>query len=138
MKRLFAPAIALTVALSAVLSPVQADDSNFLVDWDLDADGTVTWAELQSLRRQIFETFDKDGDGALDSAEYTEFDKARAAAAAQTGSPLARRAVHGFARDRFDKNLDGKVTREEFEQALREWFTANDGNKNGSLEPGDY
>ena len=112
--------------------------SDFPGNWDLDDNGGVTWAELEQLRVRIFETFDKNGDGALDSAEYTEFDKARAETATQTGAPLARRAVNGFARDRFDTNLDGKVTRDEFETGLRQWFTALDKNGDGILAPGDY
>ncbi|MGX9351815.1 EF-hand domain-containing protein [Shimia sp. W99] len=134
MKHVFPPfaAIAMTASLA------MAADTSFLEDWDLDADGGVTWAELEQLRRNIFDTFDADGDGALNSAEYTEFDHARAAAAEASGHPIAKRAVHGLAREGFDKNLDGMVTREEFETALREWFEKHDGNKNGILEKGDF
>ena len=46
--------------------------------------------------------------------------------------------MHRFARERFDLNLDGKVTRKEFGAALRAWFDTYDGNKNEIPEKGDY
>ncbi|MEP2530128.1 hypothetical protein [Shimia sp.] len=134
MKRFLMPLAALAVAGTQA----GAAGPDFLDDWDLDANGGVTWEELIELRKHIFETFDKDGDGALNNAEYTEFDKARAATAERTGAPLALRAVHGFGRNNFDTNLDGKVTRDEFEAGLRRWFSANDKNGDGILAPGDY
>ena len=134
MKPLFPPFAALVL----VASQSFAADTNFMENWDLDNDGVVTWSDLQHLQRRIFETFDTDGDGALNSAEYTEFDKARAAAAESSGNPIALRAVNGLSRDRFDRNLDGQVTRDEFETALREWFTRHDGNKDGVLGAGDF
>ncbi|PSL21177.1 EF-hand domain-containing protein [Shimia abyssi] len=131
----FLPPIA---ALALVATQATATDASFLENWDLDDDGGVTWTELEDLQRKIFSTYDIDGDGALNSEEYTAFDKDRAATAEATGDAHHRLAVHGMARNRFDTNLDGLVTFEEFQTGLRNWFNKNDGNKNGILESGDY
>ena len=134
MKSLFPP----LTALALVANQSLAADTSFMENWDLDEDGVVTWTELEKLQRKIFEAFDADGDGALNSEEYTAFDHARSAAAEKSGHPVAKRAVHGFSRDQFDKNLDGKVTRDEFETEMRDWFMSLDGNKDGVLGVGDF
>ncbi|MBO9476650.1 EF-hand domain-containing protein [Shimia sp. R11_0] len=107
-------------------------------DWDMDADGTITWAEVEETRKRIFETFDKDGDGALDNAEYTAFDEARAAEAESNPTSLAKRAVAGLSRANTDLNLDGRVTRAEMDTAMRAWFDNIDKDGDGVITKGEY
>jgi Ca2+-binding EF-hand superfamily protein len=106
--------------------------------WSFGSDGTITWADVEELRKTIFETFDADGDGALSNEEYTNFDKARAEAAGKDASSLLLRAVSGLGRENTDLNLDGSVTRSELETALRSWFERVDTNKDGVIAKGEY
>ncbi len=106
--------------------------------WSFGSDGTITWADVEELRKTIFETFDTDGDGALSNEEYTAFDKARAEAADKDASSLLLRAVSGLGRENTDLNLDGSVTRSELETALRSWFERVDANNDGVINKGEY
>jgi len=115
-----------------------AADASFLEDWDLDSDGVITLEELEKFRGKVFQTFDTNQDGVLDSAEYTVFDQARADAAEKNPSALLQRAVNGLSRTSTDLNLDGQVTREEFAQALLAWFRSHDRDNDGVLSPGDF
>lgn len=125
-------------ALLLTAGPALAQGTDFLTEMDVDKDGFLTLAELEEFRVNVFKAFDKNSDGVLDSAEYTEFDQARAAAAEKTGAPLQRRAVHGLARENTDLNLDGRVTRDEFRTALEKWFNTHDKNGDGVLGHGDF
>ncbi|MBO9472899.1 hypothetical protein J7413_05050 [Shimia sp. R10_1] len=114
-------------------SPALAADS-----WDLDADGTITWAEMEDMRKRTFETFDTNQDGKLDNAEYSAFDDARAQNAKDHPSSLSNRAVLGLGRGTMDINLDGDVTRDEMTTRLREWFTSMDKDGDNILTKGEY
>lgn len=109
-----------------------------LSSWSFGTDGTITWTDVEKLRKTIFESFDTDGDGALSNEEYTAFDKARAEAAGKDASSLLLRAVSGLGRENTDLNLDGTVTRSELETALRTWFERVDANKDGVITKGEY
>ena len=134
MKRLLATVL-LTVTTTA--SPLWAETVD-ISGWSFGTDGTITWNDVEALRRQIFETFDADGDGALNSEEYTNFDHARAAAADADASSLLLRAVSGLGRNNTDANLDGSVSRMEMEDALRAWFTRVDQDNDGVISKGEY
>lgn len=58
---------------------------HFLDNWDLNEDGSVSLAEAEERRSDIFASFDANEDGALDSEEYQLFDEARATDMAQSG-----------------------------------------------------
>jgi Ca2+-binding EF-hand superfamily protein len=119
----------------ALAGPVLAED---LSQWSFGADGTITLGDIQDLRTRIFETFDADGDGALNTTEYTAFDKARAEAAKQSQSSFLLRSVGGMSRQHIDTNLDGMVTRSEMDAALLGWFNSVDKNRDGLIAKGEY
>ncbi|GAA6180178.1 MULTISPECIES: EF-hand domain-containing protein [unclassified Shimia] len=121
------------LTLSTLAAPAFATQ-----DWDLDADGTITWSEVEDMRKRTFETFDTDQNGVLDSAEYTAFDAARSEAAEKNPTSLSLRAVSGLARENTDLNLDGQVTRAELETALRTWFDRIDTDGDGVITKGEY
>ncbi len=127
--------VAACVLTFATTSPAMATD---ISDWEFGADGTISWTDVEALRKRIFETFDADGDGALSNEEYTAFDKARSDAAQSGASSLLLRAVTGLGRENTDLNLDGSVTRSEMETALRAWFEHIDTNKDGVIIKGEY
>lgn len=54
-----------------------APGSHFIENWDLNADGTVTHAELEEKRGDVFYMFDADENGMLNADEYASFDEAR-------------------------------------------------------------
>ncbi len=131
-------ALSFATAMLVATTTAHASETAFLEVWDMDADGKVTMREVDEMRIAIFETFDKDGDGALNSEEYTAFDKARGDAAKDSNSPLLKRAVHGLRRESMDTNLDGMVTRNDMSAALRDWFMSHDKDKDGVLTDGDF
>jgi len=122
------------LACSTAFTAQAADISS----WSFGSDGTITWSDVEELRKTIFKTFDADGDGALSNEEYTAFDNARAEAADKDASSLLLRAVAGLGRENTDLNLDGSVTRSELETALRSWFERVDTNKDGVITKGEY
>ncbi|MFY0662644.1 MAG: EF-hand domain-containing protein [Shimia sp.] len=122
--------LACTSAVSAQASDISS--------WNFGSGDTITWGDVEELRKTIFETFDADGDGALSNEEYTAFDKSRAEAAGKDASSLLLRAVSGLGRENTDLNLDGSVTRSEMETALRSWFDRIDRDKDGVITKGEY
>jgi hypothetical protein len=106
--------------------------------WDLNADGTITWAEMEDMRKRTFESFDANQDGKLDNLEYDAFDAARAEAAEANPTSLSKRAVLGLGRAETDLNLDGFVTRDEMTTRLRAWFTSIDKDGDGVITKGEY
>jgi len=115
--------------------PAQAED---LSQWNIGNGDTVTWGDMEALRSRVFETFDADGDGALNADEYTAYDKARAEAAKDSQNSFLLRAVSGLSRANMDSNLDGLVTRSEMDTALREWFATKDKDGDGVLKKGTF
>lgn len=128
--------ILLSLLIAGTLSlPAQADD---LSQWQFGDGEVVSWGDVEALRSRIFETFDKDGDGALDTDEYTAFDKARSEAAKDSQSSFLLRSVAGLSRANIDSNLDGLVTSSEMDAALREWFASKDTDGDGFLKKGTF
>ena len=124
---------ALLAAALATATPVMAAE-----EWDLDADGTITWAEMEEMRKRTFEAFDANQDGKLDNAEYSAFDEARAKEAEAHPTSLSNRAVQGLSRATTDLNLDGMVTRDEMNTRLRAWFSSIDKDGDGVISKGEY
>ncbi|TCL00388.1 EF hand domain-containing protein [Shimia isoporae] len=127
--------IAASIIAGVLALPAHAED---LSKWEFGINGNLTWDDVQSLRIKIFETFDADGDGALNSEEYTTFDKARREAANNTDSSFLLRSVDGMSRQYMDANLDGKVTRAEMDQALNTWFASVDKDADGIITKGNF
>ena len=129
-----------TLVLASLLACASAftAQASDISSWSFGSGDTIAWSDVEELRKTIFETFDADGDGALNSDEYTAFDKARAEAAEKDASSLLLRAVSGLGRENTDLNLDGSVTRSEMETALRTWFERVDANKDSVITKGEY
>ncbi|WP_294227291.1 hypothetical protein [uncultured Shimia sp.] len=129
-----------TLALASLLACTSAftAQASDISSWSFGSGGTIAWTDVEELRISIFETFDTDGDGELNTEEYTAFDKARTEAAGKDASSLLLRAVSGLGRENTDLNLDGSVTRSEMETALRTWFERVDTNKDGVITKGEY
>ena len=117
----------------AAASPALASE-----DWDLNADGAISGAEMEDMRKRTFESFDANQDGKLDNPEYDAFDAARAEAAEANPTSLSKRAVLGLGRAETDLNLDGFVTRDEMTTRLRAWFTSIDKDGDGVITKGEY
>ncbi len=132
----FAPTAVLTAA--TVLASATFGTAETYHLWDLDADKSVTAAEVEERLGNVFGQFDKDGDGALNAEEYDAFDKAREAEAAEHGTSMALRAVTGLSRGFTDTNFDGMVTREELLAAGRKWFSSMDRNGDGQIDAQDF
>ncbi|MCP4821847.1 MAG: hypothetical protein GY883_21900 [Shimia sp.] len=115
--------------------PATAED---ISQWSFGDGENVMWGDIENFRSRIFETFDLDGDGALNTDEYTAFDKARAEAANNSQSSIVLRAVAGMSRSNIDSNLDGLVTRSEMDTALRAWFASKDKDGDGILIKGTF
>lgn len=130
----------LTLSLTALLagSPVLVSAEATYQLWDLDANKSVTMAEIEQRLGAVMTQFDKDGDGALNAQEYDAFDKQREEEAAKHGTSLALRAVTGLSRGYVDTNFDGMVTREELLAAGRKWFSGMDRNGDGQIDSQDF
>lgn len=127
----------LPLSLVAMLAatPVLSESDRL---WNFSEQDLITPSVLQQRISTIFSRFDKNGDGALDAAEYDAFDAARKAEAEKYGNSMALRAQAGLARGETDKNFDGVVTREEMVEAISEWFISMDRNGDGQIDASDF
>jgi hypothetical protein len=82
-------------------------------------------ARVRALRAARFARLDRDGDGTIGEAEYLR--------------AMRRRSELGAARilEGFDLDRNGRVTREEFEAAARQFFVRFDFNGDGAIELDD-
>lgn len=127
----------LPLSLAALMAATPVLSESFRL-WDLSEQDVITAPVLQQRISAIFIEFDKDGNGALDGAEYDAFDAARKAEAEEHGTSMALRAQAGLSRSSTDKNFDGKVTREEMRDAVRDWFVSMDRNGDGQIDASDF
>lgn len=109
----------------------------FLKKWDLDGDEALSLEEATAKRKQIFEAFDQDGNGTLDSGEYDAFDAARKAGSDGTGAALGD-VNDGFSRSFNDIDGDGQVSNTEFLKQSEAWFGVTDRDANGFLNPDEF
>ena len=140
------------LALAALPVTVHADShgqgqgggqpgAHFIENWDLDADGSVTLEEIQHRRDDVFYTFDQDGNGMLEGAEYDNFDEARAndmAGQGGHGAAVMQPVNQGMTREANDLNSDGAVSEEEFQTASAAWLAQMDSNGDGVVTAADF
>ncbi len=149
---LLAALLALPAAAMAQTSP----GAHFVLNWDLDGDGTVTLAEAQTRRDDLVTSFDADEDGFLSPEEYTAFDAMRAAdqeamreemAAGSGGGQgkgkgrgmgFGKAGEGGMQRGFNDADGDGRVSRDEFTGRTPDWFAMMDRNGDGVVTEADF
>jgi len=116
--------------------------AGFLENWDADANGAVTLAEVTEKRENIFYTFDESGDGVLTSEEYVAFDEARAAdqenESRGNGGGGHGKASVGMTLEFNDVDGNGEVTLEEFLGNSEAWFAILDRNADGVVTTADF
>ena len=115
--------------------------AHFIENWDLDADGVVTLAELEEKRGDVFYTFDADENGYMDVEEYTFFDAARKAdmeGQGERGKGRMSRVQEGLMLEFNDANKDGQVSREEFVAKAADWMSLIDRDGSSDVTPADF
>ena len=112
----------------------------FIENWDDDANGAVTLAEVSEKRENVFYTFDEDGDGVITGAEYVAFDETCAADQANEGGNGGGhgKASVGMTLEFNDVNGDGNVSFEEFTGQSEAWFAILDRNSDGEVTSADF
>jgi len=130
------------ISLSAVSAQAAGmPGAGFLENWDANANGSVTLAEVLEKRENIFYTFDESGDGVLTSEEYVAFDEARAADQAneaRNGGGGHGKAAMGMTLGFNDGDGNGEVTMEEFIGNSEAWFALLDRNVDGVVTSADF
>ena len=130
------------ISLSAVSAQAAGmPGAGFLENWDANANGSVTLAEVLEKRENIFYTFDESGDGVLTSEEYVAFDEARAADQAneaRNGGGGHGKAAMGMTLGFNDDDGNGEVTMEEFIGNSEAWFALLDRNVDGVVTSADF
>ncbi len=149
MSRTLTIAAAALAALAATGAHAQQQPfpaAMFLEQWDSDGDATVTPAEVQERRKQIFYMFDTDENEVLGEAEWASVDEHLTAELGQ-GPGAGMAAGQGMGPGRFiresltvafnDGNGDGVVTEDEFEAASAKLFPMLDRNGDGVVTADD-
>lgn len=118
-----------------------APGSHFIENWDLNADGTVTLAELEEKRGDVLHMFDADGNGMLNADEYASFDELRAADMENQGDHAQGkmgRVQEGMQMTFNDANGDGQVSEAEFVAKAADWLTIIDRDESGDVRSADF
>lgn len=133
-------ATALSLPFAAIAEEGQPG-AHFIENWDLDADGHVTLAELTEKRGDVFYTFDSDGDGILTAEEYSYFDDARAVdmenQPAHAGGRMGK-VQEGMILSFNDTDGDGAVSQEEFLAHAADWLALIDRDGSGDVTTADF
>lgn len=140
----------LAAMLACVVSAASAQGvpgEHFMLNWDLNADGAITMAELEERRDIVFNMFDNDQSGVLDAVEYGYFDETREADMANNaghegggghGQGGMGRVVNGLTQAYNDTDGDGIVSFEEFIGQTPAWFAMIDRNASGEITADDF
>jgi len=135
----------ITTTIAALLATSVAaggsPGAGFIENWDDDANGAVTLAEVSEKRENVFITFDEDGDGVITGEEYVAFDEVRAADQANeggNGDGEHGKASVGMTHEFNDVNGDGDVSFEEFTGQSEAWFSILDRNGDGEVTTADF
>ena len=118
-----------------------APGSHFIENWDLNADGTVTLAELEEKRGDVFYMFDADENGMLNADEYASFDDVRAADMENQGDHAQGkmgRVQEGMQMTFNDTNDDGQVSEAEFLAKAADWLAIIDRDESGDVTSADF
>jgi len=115
---------------------------HFIENWDLDGDGAVTAAEIETKRDELFTMFDSDENEMLDDAEWTLFEQTRKEDMAMNLKGEPRGALlglsQGFSHDLNDADGDGAVSRAEFTDRAPDAFTRIDIDGDGVVTSADF
>lgn len=136
----------LTIAAVAVIAPLaafaeSAPGAHFLENWDLDGNGSVSLAELEERRADVFVMFDQDENSLLDAKEYVLFDETRAADMKNNADSHGKgggRMQKGLTLEFNDNNNDGKVSKQEFVSNTAAWLSDVDRNGDGMITTADF
>ena len=140
MKPLLIPTALAALTATSVFA-AGTPGAGFLENWDTDANGEVTLAEVAEKRADVFVTFDENGDGVLTADEYVAFDEARAADQANEkgrGNGGHGKASVGMTLEFNDTDGNGEVTAAEFNGESEAWFSILDRNGDGVVTSADF
>lgn len=139
------------VAAFAVLAPLAAfaqggPGEHFITNWDLNEDGSVTLTEAIERREMVFDMFDNDQNGTLDTVEYGYFDETRAADMDNNGGGQevgghgqgGQRLQVGLTLAFNDTDADGVVSKEEFLAHSGDWIAMVDRNGDSVVNTADF
>ena len=144
MKTFILITTALTLVASLALAQQGQPGENFLDQWDMDGDGSVTLDEALEKRAEVFDMFDQDDDGALDATDWQLITEHLALEGGGEGISQAMgkgpgKLMHAAMELSYnDANGDGVVTKEEFTTATKTLFPQLDRNGDGVLTTADF
>lgn len=118
---------------------------HFLEQWDADANGSVTPAEVAAKRSEVFVMFDQDGDGSLSAGDWGLVEDHMAMEMGQGGlghgmnMAAPGKAMHEAMTPAFnDADGDGVVTAAEFDAASAKLFPMMDSDSDGVVTVADF
>ncbi len=145
MKRTFLVSLALVGAcLAPTLGSAQssADHGAMLLQmWDANGDSTVTLAEVQTRRGDIFTAFDTNGDDTLTPDEMATLDEMRALQQEEMGAGEAGQEIGQVDAPAHGKGMGqngGTIDRASFVAKAEAWLARKDKDGDGQLTAADF
>lgn len=145
MKPILAAAAVISVLSGAAFAQQGNPGQHFLEQWDADADGSVTPAEVAAKRSEVFAMFDQDNNQILAAAEWALVEEHMSMEMGHGGAGHGMnmagpgKAIHEGMTPAFnDADGDGNVTLAEFEAASAKLFPLMDGNADGAVTADDF